>query len=96
MGYPCYDYQLGRYLHSYSDRVAAEKELGLVALREGEFVKQKQPKKIDIKRMIWESIKRTEQDPSILYKAREEARKNKYEQMLIDYEKGIYTYSSKP
>ena len=46
--------------------------------------------------MIWESIKRTEQDPSILYKAREEARKNKYEQMLIDYEKGIYTYSSKP
>jgi hypothetical protein len=94
MGYPCYDHQLGCYLESYSDRVAAEKRLGLVALEKGEVVKKKQPEKIDIKRMIWESIKRLEQDPSILYKSKQEARKRKYEQMLIDYEKGLYTFKT--
>ena len=94
MSYTCYDHQLGCYLESYSDRVAAEKRLGLVALEKGEVVKKKQPEKIDIKRMIWESIKRLEQDPSILYKSKQEARKRKYEQMLIDYEKGLYTFKT--
>jgi len=95
MSYPCYDHQLGCYLESYSDRVAAEKRLGLVALEKGEVIKQK-PKKIDIKRIIYESMQRVQNDPSILYKAKQDAKKRKYEQMLKDYERGIYTFSNTP
>jgi hypothetical protein len=96
MSYPCYDHQLGCYLHSYSDRVAAEKRLGVVGLMKGETVKSKQPLKFDIKRSIYESMQRLKYDPSILAKAKLEAKKQKYEEMLKDYERGIYTFSATP
>lgn len=96
MGYPCYDYQLGCYLESYSDRVRAEKRLGVEALMQGEVVKAKTPEKIDIKRMIWENMQKIKYNPRLLYEAKIAAKKEKYERMLTDYEKGIYTVSSDP
>jgi hypothetical protein len=94
MSYPCYDHQLGCYLESYSDRVRAEKKLGVYALQKGEEIKRKQPKKIDMKRLVWESMQRMKHNPKIIYEAKIKAKKEKYELMLKDYELGKYTFKT--
>jgi len=79
MSYPCYDYQLGRYLYSASDRRVAERELGMVALTKGEEVKAKTPEKIDIKKQIWENMKMLEQNPYLRWKSIQDGKKAKWE-----------------